>query len=1037
MRESILKAVIDLFAIISAGSTGTVSRKRVNILKTYLNGSFRAAVVDDYIKLFTQRTTIYREFFNGISPKNLSDQDSDVNKVIAAKCIEVKEDLTLNERMIVLQELFEFLLADKSLNLLERRILEIITRSFDIPEEDSRNAISMIYSDDLNEISPANILILGDNTDSMPISKERNYKHWKKSEIKGLDGHLVFLYVNVSSTMLFIYNGSSSVYFDGNDIVPNKAYFLERGMSIKGKSINPIYFSTVLRVFIENKFGDKILFEGKNIGYSYKNTGNGIKPFSFSAEGGNLIGVIGGSGVGKSTLFKILAGRLLPEPGTVLLNGFNINDEFNSKREQKGVIGNVPQEDLLIEELTVYQNLYFNAKLCFGNLSEDELRRKVYNTLTDLEIMDIRDQQIGDISSRKVSGGQRKRINIGLELMREPSILLVDEPTSGLSSSDSEKVMNLLQNQALRGRLVIVIIHQPSSQFLKLFDRLWVFDMGGYIIYDGDAVDSLHYFKTQALQIEPGESECQSCGHVDAGSILEIVGQCEIDKNGQHSRVRRIAPEEWSRKFKEHFRNSSQRRLKPGSWPSVNYTLPGRVRMLGTFLERNVLRKISDKQYLALNLLEAPLLALILAFFSKYSRNGNYNFAENINYPIFLFMAIIVSLFIGLTISAEEIFRDRRILERERHINISRLSYLLSKIGTLFFISAIQTLSFLLVANAILEVKGMLFQNWAILFTTACFGNLLGLVISASMKSVISIYILVPLILVPQMLLAGVMIRFDDLHYSLSGRENVPFIGDVMATRWAYEAMAVEQFRSNDFQEPFFEVDRAISQLEWKANFLIPALQDKVQEMFVSNLKEKNKKEYDKNYSKLSYHFNELTDITGLENGFTGTGKDIDSIFVDASSQFLDSARKELRNKIYTVTMARDHLHDSLITVLGSEGFTERRLNYHNESLANLVLSRNRTDKLYESEKMFIQKADPVYLSPLSKTGAAHYYAPEKIIGDYVIPAFWFNLGILWIMIIILFIVLYYNLLKKLLVALEKIGIPNIRLSPYQFDLKI
>jgi len=104
---------------------------------------------------------------------------------------------------------------------------------------------------------------------------------------------------------------------------------------------------------------------------------------------------------------------------------------------------------MLIEELTVFQNLYFNARLCFGDYTEEQLKECVDKILIDLDLDDIKDLQVGDILNKKVSGGQRKRLNIGLELMREPVVLFIDEPTSGLSSFDSEKVMILLRNQAL------------------------------------------------------------------------------------------------------------------------------------------------------------------------------------------------------------------------------------------------------------------------------------------------------------------------------------------------------------------------------------------------------------------------------------------------------------------------------------------------------------------------------------------------------------------------------------------------------------
>jgi hypothetical protein len=132
-------------------------------------------------------------------------------------------------------------------------------------------------------------------------------------------------------------------------------------------------------------------------------------------------------------------------------------------------------------------------------------------------------------------------------------------------------------------------------------------------------------------------------------------------------------------------------------------------------------------------------------------------------------------------------------------------------------------------ANAILEVQGMVFRHWIILFSTACFGNMLGLNISAGMRSAISIYILIPLLLVPQLLLGGAMIQFDDLHKAFSRKIYVPVIGDIMTTRWSYEAITVEQFKSNRYERNFFKYDMDISQYSWYTSFLIPRLRVKVQ----------------------------------------------------------------------------------------------------------------------------------------------------------------------------------------------------------------
>ena len=373
--------------------------------------------------------------------------------------------------------------------------------------------------------------------------------------------------------------------------------------------------------------------------------------------------------------------------------------------------------------------------------------------------------------------------------MREPIVLFVDEPTSGLSSFDSEKVMNLLRNQALMGKLIFAIIHQPSSDIIKMFDRLWILDKGGYMIYDGDPVEALVYFKTETSQANAAESECPNCGNVETDDILHIVETKVIDNAGYPGKERQISPQEWNDKYKKKMMPELGEKPARTVIPPSNFRVPKKADQIRTFIRRNITRKLADRQYMIINLLEAPLLAFILGYISKYSEGDVYTFSDNKNYPVFMFMAVIVALFIGLTVSAEEIFRDRKILEREKFLNLSRLSYLISKINFLFTLSAIQSLSFIVIGNTILGVRGMLLQQWILLFSTACFGNLLGLNISAGMRSAVSIYILIPLILVPQLLLGGAMIKFDDLHRSISRKIYVPVAGDIMVTRWAYEAI--------------------------------------------------------------------------------------------------------------------------------------------------------------------------------------------------------------------------------------------------------
>jgi energy-coupling factor transporter ATP-binding protein EcfA2 len=614
--------------------------------------------------------------------------------------------------------------------------------------------------------------------------------------------------------------------------------------------------------------------------------------------------------------------------------------------------------------------------------------------------------------------------------MREPVVLFIDEPTSGLSSFDSEKVMSLLRNQALSGKLVFAIIHQPSSDIIKMFDRLWLLDKGGYMIYDGDPVEALVYFKTETSQANAAESECPNCGNVETDNILHIIEVKVIDNSGYPGKERQISPQEWYEKYKKKMMPVLGERPEKSVIPQSNFRVPEKANQIRTFIKRNLTRKLADRQYMTINLLEAPLLAFILGYISKFSENGVYSFANNKNYPVFLFMSVIVALFIGLTVSAEEIFRDRKILEREKFLDLSRLSYLLSKINFLFALSAIQSLSFVLVANSILEARGMLFQQWMVLFSVACFGNLLGLNISAGMRTAVSIYILIPLILVPQLLLGGAMIKFDDLHSSISKKIFVPIVGDIMATRWAYEALSVEQFKSNKYEKPFFEYDMEISQNEWYTSFLLPTLKVKTNECITIG-KNPDLREYcENNFRKINYHIDELSLLSGMKPGGWITSlnyNDFNEFIGDEARLYLDSLRTLFRMENRIVTGKRDSLYKHIAGSMGEEAFLKMRAQEYNENLANIVLNRMATSKIYDADNKLIQKADPVFMGPGSKIGRAHFFAPYKQLGNLKIGTLLFNTIAIWIMIIILFITLYFNIVKKFIKFLESLNLPILR----------
>ena len=418
-----------------------------------------------------------------------------------------------------------------------------------------------------------------------------------------------------------------------------------------------------------------------------------------------------------------------------------------------------------------------------------------------------------------------------MELLREPTILFVDEPTSGLSSRDSENIMDLLKELSLRGKMVFVVIHQPSSDIFKMFDTLIIMDVGGFQIYYGNPVESVIYFRDIINAANKTQAACPECGNINPEQIFSIIETRVVNEYGRLTNTRKISPGQWYQYFKQKIKPPKIDHVKE-ELPVVQ-EIPNWFKQLKTFIARDVLSKLANKQYLYINLFEAPVLAFFIAFMVKYYNAGEeglgqYIFYHNANIPVYFFMSVVVALFFGLTMSAEEIFKDRKILKREKFLHLSRSSYLVSKVGVMFFISAIQTFLFVLVGNGILEIPLEEVRYWVILFTCSCFANMVGLNISASFSSAVTIYILIPLLIIPQLLLSGVVINFDKFNPRVTKPYGVPLIGEVMASRWAFEAFMVTQFKDNKFEKQFYDWDKTVANAEYKRIYYIPALESKL-----------------------------------------------------------------------------------------------------------------------------------------------------------------------------------------------------------------
>ncbi|HNW50231.1 MAG TPA: ATP-binding cassette domain-containing protein [Prolixibacteraceae bacterium] len=1005
MNETTLNALINLFALFSALSEST-KEDAVKKFSQYLNLHLGISASDEYLKLFEELLELYG--VDGVPAFEL-----DMNQQVHKISTHIKGRLQKDEQIMVFLRFLE--LAKSGNTEKAKNLIQTLSQVFEINQKELEKFIAFIFFTSTDHLSSPDFLLIDANENS-PNPKVKHIRE------KNLDGELLFMYSSLIGNFIFILKGKEDLILEGNPILPERFYAFKEGSIIRGPRISPVYYTDIATYFADKKTVAPFVFSGEELEFKFPNSDNGLHRFSFSEHSGQLIAIMGGSGVGKSTLLNILNGNIPVQHGSIKINQFDIHVK---QKEIEGLIGFVPQDDLLFEDLTVWENLYYNARLCFEGISEKEIEEKVSQILHELELYPYKDLKVGSPLKKFISGGQRKRLNVALELIREPSILFVDEPTSGLSSTDSEKVMLLLKQQARKGKLIMVNIHQPSSVIFKLFDQLWIMDKGGRPIYTGNPLDAIIYFKKEVNHINADVCVCGNCGNVNPEQVLEIVETKMIDSSGNFTNKRRFTPEFWYSLFRERTARNKERKVSGNQpLPSSGFKKPGLLKQFRIFFNRNLRIKVTDRQYMLINLIEAPLLALIVGYFTRFAEGNQYIFFDNKSLISYLFMAIVVVLFMGMSVSAEEIIKDRKILQRESFLNLSRFSYLNSKILFLVLLSAFQAFSFVLIGNLILEIHHMTWIYWLVLFSVAVFSNMLGLNISSAFDSVVTVYILIPLLLIPQILLCGVIVKFDDLQRKTDDRDAVPFVGDIMVSRWAFEALAVEQFKDNSYMCRFFDMEKEMAQARYCADLLTTELTGQIDLVNGWIDKPEHQKEVVKKLNIIRNEMGEL-DREGDPGQFASTDQLVPGKFNDQIARLAKEhlARlKESQNKRYQQNKrAKDQLINQINKEKGGSFLYDQKMKYHNNSLETLVLNSETKEYYRETPNGYMQKIAPIYKTPDFKNGRAHFLASQKGIGEIQVDTFTFNVLVIWAMSLLLYVALYFDWLRRLIAFFGKL----------------
>jgi ABC-type multidrug transport system ATPase subunit/pSer/pThr/pTyr-binding forkhead associated (FHA) protein len=516
---------------------------------------------------------------------------------------------------------------------------------------------------------------------------------------------------------------------------------------------------------------------------------------SFKALPGDLIALMGPSGAGKTTLMLTLNGYLPPSSGQVRINGEDLYAIYDALR---GSIGYVPQDDIVHPELTVYEAVRYSARFRLPpDFSDDEIDRRVETTLGQLGLENVAHLQIGRPERKILSGGQRKRVNIAMELVTDPVIMFLDEPTSGLAADDTSALIQLLAELAKgTGKTIITTIHQPAKDEFEKFNLALVLGVGGVTLFYGSPKDGYRFFgSVLERQGRPNAVD-------NPRDMFDMLNQRERpiydvmrqhDPNAPRYAARAQAAREWHAEyfnpnnpfFQKMF--SGRRAVGTGGTDhGVPQTRPKSRGQFGLLFSRYFKVKVRDVGGTMIMLLQAPIIGFLLALvfggqkdaipywclgaLQELSRRagiggGSEEVLKNLpptpDHAGAIFFLVVAAVWFGTSNAAREIVSERAIYRRERMVNLKLFNYVGSKFLLLTFFCVIQCTVLLAIVFFALRFNGgpqAFLVSLVTLIVTAMNSVAVGLVLSTLVDSSEAAMALTPIALIPQVVLGGLMV---------------------------------------------------------------------------------------------------------------------------------------------------------------------------------------------------------------------------------------------------------------------------------------
>jgi ABC-type multidrug transport system ATPase subunit len=472
-----------------------------------------------------------------------------------------------------------------------------------------------------------------------------------------------------------------------------------------------------------------------------------LQEINLVIEPNEFVALLGPSGSGKSTLMNAMTGRQKATEGTITLNGDNL---YKNSTKYRGQIGHVPQKDIVHLPLTVQQELTFAARLRLpSNRSSEAINERVETVIEQIGL-----QERKQTKNMSLSGGQLKRVSVGVEILSDPQLLFLDEATSGLDAGIEARMMSLFRRLADEGRTVVCVTHNLDN--VCLCDLVAVL-VGGRLAYYGPPSDLPAYFN------------------------VEKVAQVYACLEG-------APPEEWAQRFKAspYYEEYVARRQREGgiSASDGNAEVPakpnGAAHQFFVLTHRYLSVAFQDYKNIIILLVQAPIIAGLIGLvfhsesFDKLPKGPH-------NQQTLSFLLVISAIWFGCINSAREIVKELDLYLREQAIGLNLASYLGSKVAVLGFFCSLQCVALLAISLAATPFRPNAGLQLGCLLLTSLGGMLMGLLVSSLMKNEDKAVGLVPILLIPQVVFGGAMLKLSGTSLGIAKA--------VVLSFWALDAM--------------------------------------------------------------------------------------------------------------------------------------------------------------------------------------------------------------------------------------------------------